>query len=342
MTDRRKNLLVGAAVLLGLVLLGWMILQFGGVAILPFTTGRAHVSILTTRADGVGRGSPVLYRGMSVGSVQEIRLGDDMVSVVIGIELNRNARVPANVDAVIRPQSLMAGNAAIFLELNDGAPTGKLGSGAELRGRVGTLELMPPEFAELASELRKTTQQFRESGLVQHLDQAVVNISSQATKAGKVMESMEKIVGDEETRKNIQQSLASLNEVAGTAKSIAGKLDKFSSSLERTGGNVEKLTSEAADTAREARVAVKSAQGSIDSISRQISDRLTQTAGLLESLSSVSRKIDQGKGSAGMMVNDPKLYEAMVESAKQLNATLSDLKRLVEQWEEEGVSFKLH
>ena len=44
---------------------------------------------------------------------------------------------------------------------------------------------------------------------------------------------------------------------------------------------------------------------------------------------------------AQYVVNDPKLYESLVDSAKELNATISDFKRLVEQWEQEGISFKL-
>ena len=42
-----------------------------------------------------------------------------------------------------------------------------------------------------------------------------------------------------------------------------------------------------------------------------------------------------------MLVNDPKLYQSLVDNSRELNATILDLKRLVEQWEQEGVSFKL-
>jgi len=40
-------------------------------------------------------------------------------------------------------------------------------------------------------------------------------------------------------------------------------------------------------------------------------------------------------------VNDPKLYEAMVDTIQELNGTVKDLKRLVQQWEQEGVSLKM-
>ena len=41
------------------------------------------------------------------------------------------------------------------------------------------------------------------------------------------------------------------------------------------------------------------------------------------------------------MVNDPKLYQSLVDSARELNLTIVDLRRLIDQWEQEGASIKL-
>lgn len=341
MTEKKKNLLVGATVLFGLILLGWMILQFGNIAISPFTAGRTSVTVLTDRADGVAGGSSVLYRGMNVGQVQEVRLADDMRSVVILLQLNAGSRVPANVEAIIRPTGLIGGSAAVFLDLTSDIPTGKLASGAELRGHVGTIDMLPKEFTALANDLRKTSEQFRESGLIKHLDDAVVNISTQATRAGDVMTSVQKLIGDDKFRQDLQTSLANVKDATATANRIATNLEKFSGSLDRAGGNIDRLTSEASDTVRDARAAINKTQVNVDQLTRQIGDRLVQISTLLDTVNSVARKVEQGKGTAGMMVNDPRLYEAMVDSAKQLNQTVADLNRLVQQWEQEGISFKL-
>lgn len=328
--------------LLGLILLGWMLLEFGGLAILPFTNGQSTVTVITDRADGVGEGSAVLYRGVNVGQVRKIRMSDDMRSIVLTLSIDPDARIPDNVEAVIR-QALVGGGATVSLELTDPNPTGRrLMPGAELPGRVGRWDLLPPEFAALADDLRKTSQEFRESGLLRNLDEAVRNISVQATRAGEILESVHKVIGDQDFQKNIEQSLTNINEATVTAKNIAANLEKFSATLDRTGESLDRLTGEATQTVREARATIRNTQGNIDQITRQVGDRLTQVANLLDSMNSVARKLDQGRGTAGLLVNDPKLYEAMVDSARQLNATLSDLKRLVEQWEEEGISFKLN
>ena len=58
-------------------------------------------------------------------------------------------------------------------------------------------------------------------------------------------------------------------------------------------------------------------------------------------MQSIANKIDKGDGTAGKLVNDPKLYEGLSDSAAELHLTIKDLRRLIQQWEQEGVPFKL-
>ena len=64
-------------------------------------------------------------------------------------------------------------------------------------------------------------------------------------------------------------------------------------------------------------------------------------ARLLETFQSVAGKIDHGQGTAGMLVNDNKLYQSLVDTAQEIKLTVNDLKLLIEQWTQEGVSLKL-
>jgi phospholipid/cholesterol/gamma-HCH transport system substrate-binding protein len=89
------------------------------------------------------------------------------------------------------------------------------------------------------------------------------------------------------------------------------------------------------------RMTVKTANSNIESIGKQLTARLEQISRTLDHFQSIAGKIDTGQGTAGQLVNDPKLYQALVDSAMQLNQTIADLSRLVEQWEQEGMSLKL-
>jgi ABC-type transporter Mla subunit MlaD len=79
----------------------------------------------------------------------------------------------------------------------------------------------------------------------------------------------------------------------------------------------------------------------MDTLSHQVGDRLQQTATLIDQLNSITEKVNKGQGAAGALLNDPKLYASLVDTAQQMDATVKDLKRLVEQWEQEGVQLHL-
>ena len=90
-----------------------------------------------------------------------------------------------------------------------------------------------------------------------------------------------------------------------------------------------------------ATVTIKGAGKDIDAMSKQVGDRLTQISAVLSSVQSVMEKVDKGQGTAGQLVNDPKLYQSLTDTARELDKTVADLQRLIEQWEEEGVDLHL-
>ena len=82
-------------------------------------------------------------------------------------------------------------------------------------------------------------------------------------------------------------------------------------------------------------------QQQINDISKSTKERLAEASVLLTQVNQITAKVNEGKGTAGQLVNDPKLYQGLVETTTQLNATVKDLQRLIQQWEQEGVTLKL-
>jgi phospholipid/cholesterol/gamma-HCH transport system substrate-binding protein len=316
-----------------------MILKFGDRPAQLFAKPSMPIHFIGSRADGVGEGSPILYGGVNVGRVTGVTR-TSMTEIRLDASVDRDPPLPANVEGRIVAQSLLGAGSAISLELvPPGRPTtqpraevvvepvGQLESGATIPARFVGLDLLPPEFAGLATELRATTVQFRESKIIEHLDQQVLRV-------GELVESVQSLVDDKQMRADLQASLANVRTATETAN--------------RIGTNLEKLTAEAnlamtdvRATVGEARTTVAKAGTNVDDISRQVGQRLTQVAGLLDTFQSISNKIDTGKGTAGQFVNDPRLYESLVDTSRQLNATVTDLKRLIEQWEQEGPAIQL-
>jgi phospholipid/cholesterol/gamma-HCH transport system substrate-binding protein len=323
MSPYRRNVAVGLTVLGALFVLAWMILKFGGTPLMMFTAEQFPIRAVSERADGLGDGSPVTYRGVTVGRVTKVRRHPtDMTTIYIDATIDAQPPLPGNVQALIRTQGLIGGGAGLVLtvEPEGAAPQGQLRPNQELKATFVGLDMLPPQFAELATEAKETMRQFRESGIVN-------NLNEQITKTGKLIDSTDTLLNDPKLRENLQTSLANLREVSDSAKRITGKLDK--------------LSDDTSAAVNQAKGTIQKTEGHIDDLARQFNDRLAQTGVLLDEFQSIVNKIDKGSGTAGRLVNDPRLYESLVLTTEQLNATIKDLKRLVEQWEQEGVSLKL-
>ena len=302
-----------------LVILGWMIIQFGEVPAQWFAPPMMPITIVTERADGIAEGSTISYRGVGVGRVTKVRMGEDLIHVQMDAQVDQRQPLPANVEGVIRSQ-VFGGSGILSLQLVGPAPQGRLKAHDTIQARFLGLDFIPPEFASLATELQLTAKQFRESNIVAHMD-------DQVQKAGKILDSVDKLVSDPKMREDIHGAIANIRTAAETATRVGAKL--------------EQTTGQISDTIGDARGTLGKVNASVDQLSKQTTARMEELSKTLNNLESITAKIDQGKGTAGALVNDPKLYQSLVDTSRELNATISDLKRLVEQWEQEGVSLKL-
>jgi phospholipid/cholesterol/gamma-HCH transport system substrate-binding protein len=325
MSPYRRNVMVGITVLGALVVLSWMIIQFGGRLALPFADKTIPVTFVADRADGVDDGSPITYRGVDSGHVTRVQLSADKQRVYFGGEIKAVPQIPGNVVARIRTSGFLGAGSVVSLETEGPPSTTMLKPGQTIEAKfVGLNELLPTgDFAELARELTLTVRRFRDTNLIEHLDEQVRHVGELITS-----------LSNDQTRDDIKTTIANARALSDSARSIAAKLDKTADELPR-------LTQQARETMAVATTQFTRTGDNVEALSRQIGGRLTQVATLLDRFQSIAEKIDQGKGSAGAVINDNRLYESLVDTSRELNATIKDLKRLVEQWEQEGASLKL-
>ena len=308
MSPRQRNVVVGIVVLIGLGAVVWMVLLFAGRLANLLSSPGLPVTFTADRADGVADGSSILYLGVIVGRVTTVRRGADNNSVVIDGEVNKQPPLPANLRAVIQTQSAFSTISTITLEVT-GPPNGTLAAGMQLRAEYQGSSLFPKQFTQLAEDLHRQE-------LFKHMDEMVVSVRLQAERAGQLLESVQKTLGDEKMREDLRTAMANVRTATESADRVGANLEKFT-------GNLNKVGDQASAAMSDVRVAVA---------------RLGAT---LDQFQSVVQKVNEGKGTAGMLVNDPKLYQGLVDTTSQLNSTIADLRRLIEQWEQEGATIRL-
>jgi len=334
MSSSRRNIFVGLTVLASLIALGGMLLKFGSAGAKLFRdTQEIHVTFVADRADGLSEGSPIYYRGVVVGRVTKLQQDTNQRDVLIDASIDTKVPPPANVHGIIRTASLISGNSLLAMELTPvpgsatTVPTGKLAEDQKIATLYIGSELVPPSIGQLAAELGQTAREMREAKLISHLDETIRS-------AGDVATSLKDMMGDPKLRDDLRVGIANFRQTTETANRAAENFERFS-------GKLDKMSEDAAAAITDARTLVNKTQGNIDQLSARVDDRLLQASKLLDSLQSIASKMDKGQGTAGQLMNDPKLYQSLVDSSKELNMTIADLRRLVNQWEQEGVSLKM-
>ncbi len=332
----RKNIAVGATVLGALILLGAMILRFGDAPVKWFQSGQVPVTFSAESAEGISNGSPIFFLGVNVGKVDSVTIGPDSARVLISGQIDKTRNVPANVEGVIRG-TLIGGASSLNLELTGNPPVASkqtVEPNAQLKARSAGSGLIPPEVSALAKRLSElsmrleiTVDDLNKSGAVKKLAQTLDSIQVTVTKAGEALDDAHKLIGDPKIQSDLKETLANFRSVSENAKVIGRNIEKVSADF-------DKLTTDATLT-------INKTGMRIDEVSKSLAGRLDQTAQILEKFQVIATRIEKGDGTAGKLINDPKLYEALVSSSQELNLTIKDLRRLVEQWEQEGVTLKL-
>jgi ABC-type transporter Mla subunit MlaD len=306
MSPYKKNILVGVTVLVASILLGWMILRFSEAPLRLFMKPQMPIQFLASEAEGISEGSPVLYLGVNVGRVVDVRRSPNQTNVIIYAVVDQDPPLPGNVEAVIRTQ-LIGGGATINLMLpghqkveeattepttepaeTQTQPVGQLQPNQQLSARFAGVDILPPEISTLATDLTKTSrelrrigEQFRESKLIQKLVITVDTLNQDIAKAGGVLDKVDSLVGDEGMRKSIRESLANFREVSETATRIGSNLEKLS-----TNANVR--MDQLADHGDKLLVTTEQRIGDL---SKQLGDRMGQVDVVLKRFESISKKL---------------------------------------------------
>ncbi len=314
MSPSRRNVVVGLTVLAAIVIFAGMLLKFGGPTIKLFHSGHSvQVHLTGDRADGLAEGAQVTYLGQSVGRVLRVTRDPDNVSIRIDAEVDNTPPLPGNVEGLIRVASPIGGTAVLSLELTNPKPEGTLTDGQTMRAKYVGTELLPPAISALADQLNNA-----------HF---VMNLNDRVREGGDVLRGLRDYVDDAKTKADVKAAIDNFRHVSEVATGAADNVQRFSGNLDAVQANVN--------------ATVLTTRADIERASRQLDDRMLQVAKLLDNAQSVAAKADHGPGTASLLVNDPKLYQSLVDNSRELTVTINDLKRLVEQWEQEGISFKL-
>jgi phospholipid/cholesterol/gamma-HCH transport system substrate-binding protein len=355
MSQHRRNFIVGLTAGVGLLLLMVMIVLFSNIPMRIFASKKIPIRFETETSEGLSEGSAIFYKGVNVGHVVSIRRSDDQTRVLIDAMVVAEPPPPGNVFAKVRTTSLLGSSSAINLALpterktvqtDNGMeemdvelpPLGFLVANQKIETRFVGLDLLPPEITNLANDLRLTSQsvrqfaqQFMDAKVFDDVKKNMDALHRTLASAEKAFNSADTLLSDQKMRDNLQKSMENLQLASTSAVKIGKDLEKFS---ENANANLTELSDEG-------KKLIKTAQGELEGKSRQLGQSLDSLASALKNIDQAASKLNDNKGTAGKFLNDPALYETLLDATKDLKLTIQDIRRLVDQWEQDGLSLKM-
>jgi len=319
-TQRRRNMIVGVFVVVGICALVWLIFKFGDLPTTITKMRSFEVFVQFPTAPGVQRDTPVRFCGYQIGRVTKVmspEIRKDMKSgleyyqtvVILGIN-ERYVNIPSNIEVKLMTRGL--GSSSIELKQYPGMPEVPLDPNRPetkflvdkiwLQGSAGmTSEFFPEESQKKLVEL----------------------VESLRTLSGHAND----IISNPDNKENLQKILANLTEASQhatetvqQAKQTIEDFQKFAiagtTTLKNADAKVEELVIAMVDT------------------SEEISKASGQLRLILE-------KINTGQGSAAKLVNDGRFYENLLENTQQIQLLFEELKSFVTQARDKGVPIKL-
>lgn len=320
--QRRRNTIVGIFVVVAFVAFIWMLVKFRDLPLVVSKFKCFEILVYFPEAPGIQKDTPVKYCGYQIGRVMKVApprrveeglgMRSHQVGVTIAIE-RRYSDIPLDAEIMILKRGL--GSSYIELLLNPSRPEKPetyLEDKMVLVGTVGMAsEFFPPEM------------QKKLEGLVDSIAALTDNANE--------------IIGNDENQANLQETLKHVAVASAEAKatiasfrrlSDAGtqQVEKLGAQADETMASIKKFS----DTGTEKTVLLAD---SIASVTDEMEATLSQVRQLIA-------KIDEGDGTMGKLVNDPRLYENLLESSQELEAALKQIKQWAADIRDKGIRIK--
>jgi phospholipid/cholesterol/gamma-HCH transport system substrate-binding protein len=303
--SERSELLVGIFVLVGLVLLGAFLFQFG---ILGKPSEDTYpVQVVVRDASGIREGAPVRLGGVEIGSVsRDPQLGESFSDLLLDLEIFHGRRIPRNAEVRIGTSGLLGDS---FVRITP--PAGKVESFYEegetikaagphtvddlATGAVATLDQAADVLSEIGESVKQLNGMFEkfETGVLR--DENVENLTAILEKLRVSSERFEVATA------RLEPIFDQTEEAATGVKEAADKADV---AFEEVGESVEGFNE---------------AIGTVTPVVGELDETLDELRSTLSSLDGLVGKIEHGNGVAGALLNDAELRRDLTSFVDKLN-----------------------
>lgn len=254
---------------------------------------------------GLVKGNPVVINGKEVGNVYETDGGKDMRQIKVTINMKNDVNIPDDSYAVIT-KSLLG---SVQLEI-------KLGNNKNFKKNGDTIQTLAA--ADFIGDAMKKLDPvlYQVTNAVKSLDTLLGTVNN---------------VFDPNTKNNIRATMENLNRttaaLAVSSASLQGMLHAQTGSIAKTVDNLNSFTGSLKDNNEKFTQTMTNVETATGKFARlDIETTLNTLNSSVTELKSILTKVNSDKGSLGLLMNDPKLYNNLNATSNKLNLLLDDVR----------------
>ena len=285
-----REVKTGILVLLGIlaVIMGYSYLKSSSI----FDNTRTFYAVYD-HVGGLQTGTQVSLNGLVVGNVTGIRFKDTSGKLLVTFSINNDFEFSKNSSVELYDTGIIGGKGLQIMPAFDGAPIAQSGDTLRSGTRPGLTELVQEKLTPL---------QMKVEGAFTDADSLLTNINS---------------LLDDQTKLELQQSIAGLNSLIRSFQGSATKLNQLlednSEELDSSIKNVNTITSNFSKIS--------------DSLAKAgLAKTLEELQTTVSNLNSVLEKIENGEGSLGKLAANDELYNNLNEASRELDLLLQDFR----------------
>lgn len=254
-----------------------------------------------SHVDGLGVSKPVLINGYQIGRVDKLTLQSDG-TIIATLKIKGKYEIPKNSVAKLESIDLLGGK-AIIMALGTGNVYAKDGDTLNANVAKGLMETVQPvqKKAELIiakmDSILTSVNSILNPNFQKNVDKSFNSIASTLASLEATSKKVDNLVGSEGTR--ISSILANVEAISANLKNNNEKINGILN-------NIGTITDQ---------VAAANFKQTIDNANKSMAD-----------LQSIVAKINEGKGTLGLLINDTKMYENLNSASQNLDKLMIDLK----------------
>lgn len=253
------------------------------------------------RVDGLAASKPVLINGYQIGRVSDLTLLPSG-KILVQFKINPDYSIPKNTIAKIESTDLLGGKAVVF-ELGDSNLLAE--DGDTLNSNIQT------DLMDQVEPVQKKAEQ-----IIARMDSILTSVNNTL---------------NPEFQKNFDRSFASiartLETLEKTTKTVDGLVSTQSAKINSIMTNFESITANFKNNNAKINSIMNNLDKVTDDVARaNFTQTISEANKAIVELQTVLNKVNTGKGSLNLLINDDKMYNNLNTAAENLDKLMIDLK----------------